>query len=146
MVFGADVRSAFPRVNLLKAVGLDGVPSHVLGTREVKQAELFTDVFNLSLLSSEVLTCRNKATIISVPKKRGLTCLNDYHLVSLASAIMNCFESLVLMHINPSLTDSLHPLQFNYFCHRFKADAISLALHSSQEQRDNKDTHARLVY
>eukprot|EP00061_Rhincodon_typus_P016741 g45111.t1 len=50
-------------------------------------AGMFTDIFDLSWLRSEVPTCFKKTTIISVPKERHAACLNDYCLVALTSII-----------------------------------------------------------
>eukprot|EP00061_Rhincodon_typus_P012316 g37966.t1 len=58
-------------------------------------AELFADIFNLSLLQSEVPTYFKKTTIILVPKKNHAACLNDYHLVDPTSVIMKYFERLL---------------------------------------------------
>eukprot|EP00061_Rhincodon_typus_P000332 g11347.t1 len=57
---------------------------------------------------------------------------------------MKCFERLVMAHINSSLPTYLNPLQFAYQCNGSTEDTISLALHSSLEHLDNKDTYIRL--
>jgi len=61
--------------------------------------------------------------------------------VALRSIIMKCFQRLVMAQINSSLPDILDPLQFAYRRNRSTADAISLALHSTVEHLDNKDTY-----
>eukprot|EP00061_Rhincodon_typus_P003049 g19157.t1 len=58
---------------------------------------------------------------------------------------MKCFERLVMAHINSSLPACLDPLQFAYRHNRSTVAAISLALHSSLEHLDNKDTYIRLL-
>eukprot|EP00061_Rhincodon_typus_P006595 g27409.t1 len=57
---------------------------------------------------------------------------------------MKCFKRLVMAHINSSLPTCLDPLRFSYQ-HKSTEDAISLALQSSLEHLDNKDTHIRLL-
>ncbi|XP_048414141.1 uncharacterized protein LOC125465079 isoform X2 [Stegostoma tigrinum] len=138
----ADVRSAFLRVNPRKVTGPDGIPGRALGSCADQLAGVFADIFNLSLLQSEVPNCFKKTTIVSMPKENQASCLNDYHPVALTSLIMKCFESLVKAHINPSLPACLDPLQFTYCHNRSTADAISLALHSPLEHRDN---YVRLI-
>ena len=96
-----------------------------------------------SLQQSEVPICFKKTTIIPVPKKNQAACLNDYRPVALIYIIVKCFETLVMARINSSLPDCLDPLQFGY--HRNRSTAISLALHSTLEQLDNKDTYVRLL-
>eukprot|EP00061_Rhincodon_typus_P011858 g37190.t1 len=54
---------------------------------------VFADIFNLSLLRSEILTCFKEIMIIPVPKKNQIACLNGYRLVALTSIIMKDFES-----------------------------------------------------
>eukprot|EP00061_Rhincodon_typus_P011872 g37217.t1 len=80
------------RVNPRKATGPDGVLSHALRSCADQLAEVFTDIFNLFLLQSEVPTCFKKNAIILVPKETHGTCLNDYCPVALTSIIMNCFK------------------------------------------------------
>eukprot|EP00061_Rhincodon_typus_P001137 g13837.t1 len=58
---------------------------------------------------------------------------------------MKCFETLVTAHINTSCPGCLDSLRFAYRCNRSTADAISLALHSSLEHLDKKDTYVRLL-
>lgn len=48
-------------------------------------ADVFTDIFNLSLLQFVVPTCFKKTTIVHVPKKTKALCLNDYRPVQLTS-------------------------------------------------------------
>eukprot|EP00061_Rhincodon_typus_P016004 g43988.t1 len=115
----ADIRSAFLGVNPRKARGLDNVLGRAIGSCADQLAQVFTDIVNLSLLQAEDLTCFKKATIIPVPKKAHAMCLNDYRPVALTS-IMKCFK-------------------------RSTADAISLALHSSMDHLDSKDTYGRLL-
>eukprot|EP00061_Rhincodon_typus_P011818 g37118.t1 len=50
--------------------------------------EVFTNIFNLSLLQAIVPTCFKKITIIPVPRKAHAMCLNDYHPLALTSIIM----------------------------------------------------------
>eukprot|EP00061_Rhincodon_typus_P016508 g44767.t1 len=74
----ADVGLVFLGVNPRKTTGLDGVPSQAPRSCAHQLAEVFTNIFNLSLLQAEVPTCFRKTTIIPVPKKAHATCLNDY--------------------------------------------------------------------
>lgn len=88
------------------------------------------DIFDLSLLLSEVPTSLKWTTIILVTKNSKTSCLNDYRPVALASNIMKCVERLTMEGIKCGLTSCLHPLQFAYCHNRSTADAITLALHS----------------
>eukprot|EP00061_Rhincodon_typus_P006992 g28214.t1 len=75
-VTASEVRSDFLGVNPRKVMGPHSQP---LRSCAHQLAEVFTDIFNLSLLQAEVLTCFKKTTIIPVPKKAHETYLNDYH-------------------------------------------------------------------
>eukprot|EP00061_Rhincodon_typus_P005714 g25564.t1 len=101
-------------------ISLDGASGHALRSYADLLAGVFTDIFNFSLLRFEVLTCFKNTTIILKPNNNHAACLKDYCLVALTSIIIKCFK-------------------------RSMADAISLALHSSQEHLDNKDTCNRLL-
>ena len=142
----ADVRKSFRGVNPRKASGPDGIPGRVLKTCADQLAGVFTDIFNLSLLRSEVPTCFKRASIIPVPKKSKVTCLNDYRPVALTPVVMKCFERLIMAQINSYLDKNLDPLQFAYRHNRSTVDAISLALHSALDHLDNKNSYVRLLF
>ncbi|KAK3521487.1 hypothetical protein QTP70_006825 [Hemibagrus guttatus] len=74
-------------------------------------ADVFTDIFNISL-SSAVVPTYLKTTIIPVPKKSPVSCLNDYRPVALTPIIMKCFERLVMRQFKDPLPPSLDPMQF----------------------------------
>ena len=82
MLTAADVSKTFKQVNIHKAAGPDGLPGRVLKACTDQLASVFTDIFNLSLTES-VITCFKQATIVPVPKKAKVTCLNDYCPVAL---------------------------------------------------------------
>ncbi len=56
----ADVTRSFKRVNIRKAVGLDGIPGRVLKACAFQLAGVLTDIFNLSLSLSVVPSCFKK--------------------------------------------------------------------------------------
>ena len=60
---------------------------------------IFTDIFNQSLRHCIIPKCFKQSTIIPVPKKSSVSCLNDYHPVALTSVIMKGFERLILAYI-----------------------------------------------
>ncbi len=109
----ADVTRSFKRVNIRKAVGPDGVPGRVLKACAFQLAGVFTDIFNLSLSLSVVPSCFKKSTIVPIPKKNKITCLNDWRPVALTPIFSKCFEKLVREHICSVLPASLDPLQLH---------------------------------
>ena len=73
----ANVSKTFKQVNIHKAAGPDGLPGRVLRACADQLVSVFTDIFNLSLSESVILTCFKQTTIVPVPKNTKVTCLND---------------------------------------------------------------------
>ncbi len=88
-----DVTRSFRRVNIHKAVGPDGIPGRVLRACAFQLAGVFTDIFNLSLSLSEVPLCLKKSTIVPIPKKNKITCLNDWRPVALTPIFSKCLRN-----------------------------------------------------
>lgn len=102
---------------------------------------VFTDIFNRSLKKAPVPTCLKAATIIPVPKRSAVTCLNDFWPVALTAIIMKCFESLVMKYIKNSIPVDLDWYQFAYKTNRWTEDAISLLFHTALTHLENPDTY-----
>ncbi|KAK3573286.1 hypothetical protein QTP86_019399 [Hemibagrus guttatus] len=64
-----DVRKTLRRVNPRKAAGPDNIPGSVLRECAEQLADVFTDIFNISLSSAVVPTCLKTTTIIPMPKR-----------------------------------------------------------------------------
>ncbi len=142
----ADVTRSFKRVNIRKAVGTDGIPGRVLKACVFQLAGVFTDIFNLSLSLSVVPSCFKKSTIVPIPKKNKITCLNDWRPVALTPIFSECFEKLVREHICSVLPASLDPLQFAYRSNRSTDDAIAFPLHTALSHLENKNTYVRMLF
>ena len=108
--------------------------------------DVFTDIFNPSLSSTIALTCFKATTIIPVPKKSSVFCLNDYRPVALTPIITKCFERLVMRHIKTLLPPSLDTLQFAYCPNSSTDDAIYIALHLALTHLDSRDTYVRMLF
>ncbi len=61
-----------------------------------------------------VPACFKKSTIVPIPKKNKITCLNDWRPIALTPIFSKCFEKLVRDYICSVLPASLDPLQFAY--------------------------------
>ena len=61
-------------------------------------------VSSLTFSTSVIPTCFKQATIVPVPKKVKVTCLNDYYPIA--------FERLVKAHINTIIPETLY-IHFN---------------------------------
>ncbi|KAK3554982.1 hypothetical protein QTP86_002415 [Hemibagrus guttatus] len=142
----ADVRKTLCRVNPRKAAGPDNIPGRVLRECAEQLADVFTDIFNISLSSAIVQTCLKTTTIIPVPKKSPASCLNDHRPIALTPIIMKCFERLVMRQIKDLLPPSLDPMQFAYHPNRYTDDAISTTLQLSLTHLENKDTYVRMLF
>ncbi|XP_078140677.1 NACHT, LRR and PYD domains-containing protein 3-like [Centroberyx gerrardi] len=135
-----------PECQPRKAPGPDGIPGRALRACADQLAEVFTNIFKLSLSQSVVPTSFKASTIVPVPKKPVASCLNDYHPVALTSLIMKCFERLVKTHICSSLSDTLDSLQFAYRPNRATDDAIALATHTALTHLDKVNTYVRMLF
>ncbi|XP_032882256.1 uncharacterized protein DDB_G0271670-like [Amblyraja radiata] len=132
----ADVRRSFKKVNDRKAPGPGGIPGRALRECAEQLAEVFINIFNLSLSQSVVPTPFKASIIVPVPKKPLTSCLNDYRPVGLTSVIMKCFERLVKTHMCSSLPDTLDPLQLAYRPNRATEDAIAMTTHTALTNLD----------
>ncbi|KAK1796807.1 hypothetical protein P4O66_000875 [Electrophorus voltai] len=142
----ADVRRTLRGVNPRKAAGPDNIPGRVLRECADQLADVLTDIFNISLSCAVVPTCFKTTTIVPVPKKPMVSCLNDYRPIALTSIIMKCFQRLVMRHIKTQLPPSLDPLQFAYRSNRSTDDAISTILHLALTHLDKKGTYVRMPF
>ncbi len=137
----ADVRKTLSWINPRKAAGPENIPGRVLKDC----AEQLTDIFNTSLSQTVIPTCLKSTTIIPVPKKSPVYCLNDYRPIALTPIILKCFERLVMHNIKTSLPNTCNPLQFAYRPNRSTDDAISSTLHLTPSHLENKDSYVRML-
>ncbi len=142
----ADVRKTLSRINPRKAAGPDNIPGRVLKDCAEQLTDVLTDIFNTSLSQAVIPTCLKSTTIIPVPKKSPVSCLNDYRPIALTPIIMKCFERLVMHNIKTSLPNTLDPLQFAYRPNRSTDDAISSTLHLALTHLENKDSYVRMLF
>merc|ERR1711895_312881 len=110
------------------------------------QFNVFTDIYNQSLSQAVVPPCMKTSTIIPVPKKNHISCLNDYRPVPLTPIITKCFEKLIRTHISSALPPGFDPQQFAYRANRSTEDAIATALHSTLSHLEKKESYARLLF
>ncbi|KAI5090163.1 gastrula zinc finger protein XlCGF28.1-like [Silurus meridionalis] len=134
------------KVNSRKSAGPDNIPGRVLRECAEQLADVFTDIFNISLSSNIVPTCLKTTTIVPVPKKSTVSCLNDYRPITLTPIMMKCFERLVMRHIKTQLPPSLNTMQFAYRPDRSTDDAIPTTLHLALTHLDNKDSYVRMLF
>ncbi|KAK3510725.1 hypothetical protein QTP70_015979 [Hemibagrus guttatus] len=134
------------RVNPRKSAGPDNIPGRVLRECAEQLADVFTNIINISLSSAIVPTCLKITTIVPVPKKSTVSCLNDYLPIALTPIVMKRFERLVMKHIKTQLLSSLDPLQFAYHPNRSTDDAITTTLHLSLTHLENKDTYVQMLF
>ncbi len=142
----ADVRKTLSRINPRKAAGPDNIPGRVLKDCAAQLTDVLTDIFNTSLSQAVIPTCLKSTTIIPVPKKSPVSCLNDYRPIALTPIMMKCFERLVMQKIKNSLPNTLDPLQFAYRPNRSTDDAISSTLHLALTHLENKDSYVRMLF
>ncbi|KAL0154729.1 hypothetical protein M9458_048992, partial [Cirrhinus mrigala] len=129
-------------INLQKAAGPDNIPGCVLRDHAVQLTDVLTNIFNTSLSQAVVPMCLKSTSIIPVPKKSPVSCLNDYHPIALAQIMMKCFERLVMHHIKSSLPNLMNP-----FCpYRSTDNAISSTHHLAYTHLEQKDSYVRMLF
>ncbi len=124
----AILRKTLSRINRCKAADPDNISGHVLKDCAEQLTDDLTDIFNTSLSQTVIPTSLKSTTIIPLPRKSPMSCLNNYRPIALTPIIMNCFERLVMHNINITLPNTLNPLQFAYRPNRSTDDS---ALRSS---------------
>ncbi|KAK1805713.1 hypothetical protein P4O66_001979 [Electrophorus voltai] len=129
-----------------KAAGPDNIPGRVLRECADQLADVLTDIFNISLSCTIVPICFKTTTIVPMPKKFKVSCLNDYSPVALTSIIMKCFKKLVMRHVKTQLPPSLDPLQFAYRSNHSTDNAISTTCHLALTYLDKKGTYVRMLF
>ncbi|KAL0161701.1 hypothetical protein M9458_045426, partial [Cirrhinus mrigala] len=142
----ADVRKTLSRVNPRKAAGPGNIPGRVLRDCAAQLMDVLTDTFNTSLSQAVVPTCLKFTSIIPVPKKSPVSCLNDYRPIALTPIMMKCFKRLVMYNIKTSLPNTLDPLQFAFCPNRSTDDAISSTLRLALTHLENKDSYVRMLF
>jgi hypothetical protein len=55
---------------------------------------------------------------------------------------MNCFEKLVMAHINIIIPETLDPVKSAYRTNRSTDDAISIALHTAPSHLDKRNIYS----
>ena len=141
-----DVRRAFASLKPNKGAGPDGISPRYLRLCAPQLAPVFTNIFMWSLKICVVPACMKKATIVPVPKKSSISCLNDYRPVALTSAIMKTFEKIVLRFLNSFLPKELDPFQFAYKEKRGIDDAIAINVHEILQHLETPKSYARVLF
>ena len=107
---------------------------------------VFTDIFNVSLSQCKVPQCFKKSTIIPVPNKCSVSCLNEYRPVALTSVVMKTLERLVLQFLKSIIDQMNDRFQFAYRGNRSVDDAVSLGLFYVLKHLEGPDTYARILF
>ena len=126
--------------------GPDGVSTSILKHCADQLAPVYTDIYNESLSQCHVPKSFKESTIIPVPKKNKVTCLNDYRPVALTSVAMKVFERVVLQHLKEATEGKLDPMQFAYRANRSVDDAVALGLHHVLKHLESFRTYARILF
>lgn len=121
----ADVRRSFRNINVQKVAGPGGVPGRALRDCATELAEVFANIFNVSLQQCSVPTCLKSSIIVPIPKQTGVLSFNDY------SGSNSCshevfWEIGAKAHIKAGLPSTLDSCQYTYRNNRSTDDAIPL--------------------
>lgn len=138
MVTSADVCKVLSKTNPRKAASPDNIPGRALRVCSSELADVLGDIFNLSLAQASVPTCFKSTTIVPIPKKSNVTCLNDYCPIALTPITMKWNE--VMTHIKKNIPDTVDPLQFAYCQNQCTDDAVNTAICTTLSHLEGQDT------
>ncbi|KAI4881784.1 hypothetical protein NFI96_011481, partial [Prochilodus magdalenae] len=96
--------------------------------------------------ASLAVTSVETTTVVTLPKKSVVTCLNDYRPVALTPIVMKCFKRIVMSHIQETIPDTLDPLQFAYRQNHSTDDAVNIAIHTALTHLEGRDTYVRMLF
>eukprot|EP00061_Rhincodon_typus_P015820 g43720.t1 len=117
-ITAVDVRSAFLGVNPRKVMGLDRLPIHALRSCVDQLAEVFTDIFTLSLLQAKAPTCFKKTTTIPLSDPEA----------AISEDRDNCTSSMMTLNAGAPKGCVLSPLRYSLYTHdcvaKFRMKAI----------------------
>ena len=145
-VSSSSVERSFSRQKVKKAAGPDGLTPRLLRSCAAQLAKVFTIIFNWSLSIRQVPVCFKEATIIPVPKKKNISCLNDYRPVALTSVPMKELERHVLNFLKSKIPSDFDPFQFAYRTNRSVEDAICILLHEIMSHLEKTCSYARILF
>lgn len=85
-------RVVLRRTNPRKAPGPDNISGRALRSCSAGLADVLADIYNPPLALAHVPTCFKATSIVPLPNKNTVTCLNDYRPVALTPIVIKCFE------------------------------------------------------
>ncbi len=127
----ADVTRSFRQGEYPQGCGSWWHPRLCAPSMRIPASRGFHRHFQPLLSLSVVPLCFKKSTIVPIPKKNKITCLNDWRPVALTPIFSKCFEKLIRDYIWSVLPASLDPLQFAYRSNCSTDDAIAFTLHTA---------------
>lgn len=121
-------------------------PDSILHHCAAELARVFTNIFSTTLCQSSLPMCFTESVIIPVPKTKTISCLNDYRLIDLTSAVMKSFERIILKHLKIVTTPLMDPYQFAYRANRSVEDTVNLAIHHILNHLKSANTYAHILF
>lgn len=127
-----QVKQVLKAVNIRKVAGLDGVLGKIVCACADQLRGVLTRMFNLSLSQTTIPPYLKANNFIPVSKSSAPSCLIDNRPIALISAVIKCFERLILQHMEACLPQNLDFYCFAYSANRSAEDAIATPLHKTQ--------------
>lgn len=123
-------------MNISKVADLDGVLGKIVCACADQLRGVLTRMFNLSLSQTTIPPYLKTNNFIPVSKSSAPRCLIDNRPIVLISAVIKCFERLILQHMEACLPQNLGFYCFAYSANRSAEDAIATPLHRTLEPRN----------
>ena len=141
-----DVLKTLKKINPTKAKGPDGLSPRILKICAEQFANIFTYIFNLSILNCYIPQIWKMSCIIPVPKKPNVKVMNDYRPVALTPCIMKVFERIFITHLQSITSKFIDPNQFAYRKNRSVDDALLCMLNSTYSHLEKAKSSVRIMF
>uniref|UniRef100_A0A9J7XIF0 Reverse transcriptase domain-containing protein n=1 Tax=Cyprinus carpio carpio TaxID=630221 RepID=A0A9J7XIF0_CYPCA len=141
-----EVKFYFRRVNPRKACGPDGISCRTLKVCADELAQPFHRLFQLSLDTGVIPSLWKQSLIVPVPKNNRPKEFNDLRPVALTSAVMKCFEKIILKQLLQEVSPLLDPNQFAYRAERGVEDALLSLINSTHEHLEHAQSLVKIVF
>lgn len=141
-----EVKSHFRRINSRKACGPDGISCRTLKVCADQLAQPFQRLFRLSIDTGVIPSLWKQSLIVPVPKNNRPKELNDLRPVALTSAVMKCFEKIILKQLIHEVSPLLDPNQFAYRAERGVEDALLSLINSTHEHLEHTQSLVKIVF
>jgi len=134
-----EVLNVLLNLDTTKAMGSDGIPSIVLQRCATALYQPLSQLFNLTLQSSNLPREWKIHKIIPIFKSGDPTLAKNYRPISLLSVTSKVLERIIYNKIVDHVSVSINPVQFGFMHNRSTTQQLLLFLHNAFSSRNQFD-------